>query len=119
MVWYLIFHRSFGLNAHIMRFFGQPGIKLLEDSQYALLAIIVLSIWKSMGYYMVLFLAGHLGLDKPGTIAFCFSNQDEDRTVATLPPLEPYKGWQKDHLCAAFLDWRFGSPFCWTIADPF
>ncbi len=58
MVWYLIFHRSFGLNAHIMRFFGQPGIKLLEDSQYALLAIIVLSLWKSMGYYMVLFLAG-------------------------------------------------------------
>lgn len=58
MVWYLIFHRSFGLNAHIMRLFGQPGIKLLSDSQYALTAIIILSLWKSMGYYMVLFLAG-------------------------------------------------------------
>ena len=58
MVWYLIFHSSFGLNAHIMRFFGKPGLKLLSDSQYALSAIIVLSLWKSMGYYMVLFLAG-------------------------------------------------------------
>ena len=72
-----------------MRFFGQPGIKLLEDSQYALLAIIVLSLWKD-GLLHGPVLAGHLGLEKPGTIAFCFSNHDEDRTVATLPPLEPY-----------------------------
>lgn len=58
LVWFTIFHPSFGLNAHIMRLFGLPGLQLLTRSQYAMPAIIVLSLWKSMGYYMVLFLAG-------------------------------------------------------------
>ena len=58
MVWFTIFHPSFGLNAHIMRFFGLPGLQLLSRSQYALPAIIVLSLWKNVGYYMILFLAG-------------------------------------------------------------
>jgi len=37
----------------------------------------------------------------------------------SLPPLSHTRAGKKDHSCAAFLDWRFGSPFCWTIADPF
>ena len=58
MVWFTIFHPSFGLNAHIMRLFGRPGMQLLSRSQYALPAIIILSLWKNVGYYMILFLAG-------------------------------------------------------------
>lgn len=58
MVWFTIFHPSFGLNAHIMRFFGKPGLQLLTDSKYALISIIALSLWKNVGYYMILFLAG-------------------------------------------------------------
>jgi len=64
MVWYIIFHPSFGLNAHIMRLFGRPGIKFLHDARYALPAIIILSLWKSVGYYMVLFLAGLQSIPK-------------------------------------------------------
>jgi len=58
MVWFTIFHPSFGLNAHIMRLFGKPGLQLLTDSKYALPSIIAISLWKNVGYYMILFLAG-------------------------------------------------------------
>lgn len=58
LVWLTIFNPLFGLNAHVMRMFGEPGIQLLARAQYALPAIIIISLWKNVGYYMVLFLAG-------------------------------------------------------------
>jgi multiple sugar transport system permease protein len=59
IVWYSILHPSFGVNAIFMRvFFNARGVPFLTHTAYALPMMISLSVWKSMGYTMVLFLAG-------------------------------------------------------------
>ena len=59
IVWYSLLHPSFGINALIMgRLFNARGIPFLTHRAYTLPMIIFLSVWKSVGYIMVLFLAG-------------------------------------------------------------
>lgn len=58
IVWFTILQPSFGLNAHVMRMFGQPGFPLFDKSSTALPTIILMVLWKDVGYFMVLFLAG-------------------------------------------------------------
>jgi ABC-type sugar transport system permease subunit len=62
LVWTSILHPSFGLNAQILRAFGQPSIKFLTDANWVLPALVALSLWKGIGYWMVIFLAGLQGI---------------------------------------------------------
>lgn len=58
-VWAAMFHPSSG---PINRFLMQIGIdgppKWLVDSNYAIVAIMIIAIWQALGYQMVIFLAG-------------------------------------------------------------
>lgn len=59
IVWFSLLHPSFGINALLMRiFFNAPGIQFFNDKMYTLPMIVFLSVWKNMGYVMILFLAG-------------------------------------------------------------
>lgn len=59
IVWYSILHPSFGVNAMVMRIlFNAKGVPFLTHKTYALPMMISLSVWKGVGYTMVLFLAG-------------------------------------------------------------
>lgn len=58
IVWMTIFHPSYGINPAFFRLFGRPGVPWLQDPGLVVPALIVLSLWKNVGYYMVLFLAG-------------------------------------------------------------
>ena len=58
MIWVWLFTPGYGLINYFMRQFGFPDIKWLEDSQFALSALIVVGIWKRVGYYMIVFMAG-------------------------------------------------------------
>jgi multiple sugar transport system permease protein len=49
---------NFGLFTHLFDLLGVPRINFLGDPKYALASIIVVSIWASLGYYALLFLAG-------------------------------------------------------------
>ena len=62
LVWVAVLHPSFGLNAQILRAFGQPSIKFLTDANWVIPAMIGLSLWKGIGYWMVIFLAGLQGI---------------------------------------------------------
>jgi ABC-type sugar transport system permease subunit len=63
IVWYSILHPSFGVNAMFMRiFFNAKGIPFLTHKAWALPMMISLSVWKSVGYVMVVFLAGLQGI---------------------------------------------------------
>lgn len=62
MVWYIILHPSFGLNAAFFRLIGRPGIPFFENATFVIPAIVIISIWKSVGYWMVIFLAGLQGV---------------------------------------------------------
>lgn len=58
VIWKLIFHRDGLFNTSIMEpLFGGP-VDWLTDERAAPIAIIIMSIWKETGFYMVVFLAG-------------------------------------------------------------
>ena len=58
MVWVWLFTPGYGLINYFIRQLGFPDIKWLEDRQFALIALMVVGIWKRVGYYMIVFMAG-------------------------------------------------------------
>jgi len=58
MLWVWIFNPGLGIFNYYLGFLGFPKIEWLYDMRYALIAIIIMSIWKNFGYYMLIFLAG-------------------------------------------------------------
>lgn len=64
MVWLWIYHEDWGLLNHILGWFGIAPQKWLLHPKWTMLTIIILSIWKSLGYTVVLFLGGLQTVDK-------------------------------------------------------
>lgn len=58
VVWKWIYDPSFGLLNYILSWFGISPVPWLIYPQTALLAIIVMSVWKIIGYNMIIFLVG-------------------------------------------------------------
>ncbi len=81
MIWIFLFSQSYGLVNKILELFNLPSnIDWLNASPQAMVAIIIVSVWKFSGYYMLLFLAG-------------LQNIDESLYEAAL--LEGANAWQK------------------------
>jgi len=62
VVWAWIYHPQVGLMNTLLRALGLPALGWLSDPRTALLALVVMSAWKGLGYDMVLFLAGLQGI---------------------------------------------------------
>ncbi len=59
VIWQLIFHPNLGpINSFLMRLGVQNPPRWFGSSDWAMTGVIVVSIWKRVGYFMVLFLAG-------------------------------------------------------------
>lgn len=58
LVWSWIYSKDFGLLNWILRQFGLQPIAWLSSTQWAMPAVIIMSIWGQMGEAMVIFLAG-------------------------------------------------------------
>ncbi len=58
VVWRYLFHTRYGLINHALSQFGVTPIDWLGDPQWAMPAIVLLSVWKNFGYNMVILLAG-------------------------------------------------------------
>ena len=58
-----MFHGNYGLINYFMSWFGLHPINWLTDPHYALLALIIMSIWKSLGFNIILFLVGLNNID--------------------------------------------------------
>ncbi|MBN2628296.1 MAG: sugar ABC transporter permease [Spirochaetales bacterium] len=54
----LIFHPTKGVANQILEYFGLPDSPWLTDPSTALLSIIMVVLWMSFGYYMIIFLGG-------------------------------------------------------------
>lgn len=63
-IWLFIYVPNFGLADQFLGLFGLPSHNWLGSATLALPALMVVAIWKQMGYYMVLFLAGLQGLSR-------------------------------------------------------
>ncbi|NQV72110.1 extracellular solute-binding protein [bacterium] len=65
MVWQWIYHPEFGLANYTLRLMGIPAGTWLTDPNTALISVMIVNIWISVGYQMIIFLAGLKGI--PGT----------------------------------------------------
>jgi multiple sugar transport system permease protein len=58
MVWWWLYNPQFGLFNVLLRLVGLPDQPWLMSSRTALTAIIIFSVWKTLGYNMIIYLAG-------------------------------------------------------------
>ncbi len=58
MVWLWLYNPQFGLFNIVLKMVGLPAQSWLMSSDQALLSIIIFSIWKSLGYNMIIYIAG-------------------------------------------------------------
>ncbi|NLZ13461.1 MAG: sugar ABC transporter permease [Thermotogaceae bacterium] len=62
IVWRWIFNRDFGILNYILGWFGIGKIAWLDSPQFALLSIMIISIWQAIGSQLLIFLAGLQGI---------------------------------------------------------
>jgi multiple sugar transport system permease protein len=64
MVWQWIFNADFGLLNWALSLLGISGPKWLTNETWALPAVMITSIWKNIGFNMMIFLAGLQGISE-------------------------------------------------------
>jgi multiple sugar transport system permease protein len=62
LVWQWMYQADFGLINQALRRVGIEGPDWLGDPRFALLSVMILSVWVHLGYQMVIFLAGLQGI---------------------------------------------------------
>jgi len=62
LVWQWLYNPTFGPINAALSAVGIPGPPWLGSTRWALPAVIIMTVWKDVGYYMVLFLAGLQGI---------------------------------------------------------
>lgn len=65
VVWNMLFQKDFGPINEMLRFFGAtnpPG--WTASVKWAMPAVIIVSIWRGVGYYMIIYLAGLQGIPR-------------------------------------------------------
>ena len=58
MIWVWLYNPAYGTISNFFKLIGFRRIDWLGDKQFALLSLIIVAVWKYVGYYMILFLAG-------------------------------------------------------------
>jgi multiple sugar transport system permease protein/sn-glycerol 3-phosphate transport system permease protein len=64
VVWYFIFDSNWGLLKTGLAWIGLPSPRWVVDAHWAMPAIIIVYVWKTVGYAAVIFLAGLQGIPK-------------------------------------------------------
>ncbi|MFT9077338.1 carbohydrate ABC transporter permease [Ethanoligenens sp.] len=64
IVWRWIFHSQYGLINYFLGLIGIPAVKWLIDPNFAMPALVILAVWKGLGYNIVIFLAGLQNIDE-------------------------------------------------------
>lgn len=63
-LWMFLYANEVGLFNRVLADFGLARVNWLGDESIALYSVIVVNIWKQVGYYMIFFLAGLQGIPK-------------------------------------------------------
>lgn len=91
LIWMLILDPYTGLLTFLLRSVNIRVHPWLSDPTWALPTVMVMAIWKNMGYYMVIFLAGLVGIPKEFYEAAQIdgANAWQSFLKITLPMLKP------------------------------
>lgn len=91
MVWRWMYHADHGIINYLLHVIGLSPVKWLSDSKWAMPSLIILSVWKSLGYNIVIFLAGLQNIDEQYNLAAKLdgANKWERIKNITVPLLSP------------------------------
>ncbi|GAB7388469.1 sugar ABC transporter permease [Bacillaceae bacterium] len=91
IVWTLLFDPNNGWISNLLNVFGLEGPNWLNDPKWAMWALIIVGVWKAMGYNMVLYIAGLKGIDRQLYEAAQIDGADKWTQFLriTLPQLSP------------------------------
>ncbi len=64
VVWRWIFNSKAGLMNYILSFIGINGIKWLTDPKWSMVALVILSVWKTLGYNILILVTGLRSIDE-------------------------------------------------------
>ncbi|WP_433774049.1 carbohydrate ABC transporter permease [Bacillus wiedmannii] len=56
IVWSLLYEPQFGVINKVLNFFGIPGLDWLQSSKTAMLAVIIMTVWKLVGWTMIFYI---------------------------------------------------------------
>lgn len=92
IVWNWLYHTRYGLINYFLSFVGVEPIAWLTDPDWALPALIIMSIWKGLGYNIILLLVGLNNIDKTYYQAARIDGAKswQQFTNITVPLLSPY-----------------------------
>ncbi|UPQ85155.1 sugar ABC transporter permease [Ignavigranum ruoffiae] len=63
VVWSWLYHSRFGLINYVLTSLGLPAINWLNSPDYAMIAVILMAIWKGLGFNILLLLVGLSNID--------------------------------------------------------
>lgn len=64
LIWRFVFDGDYGLVAHLWSIFSSQELYMLADPELAMYAVLVVSVWKYFGFYMILYIAGLQQIDR-------------------------------------------------------
>ncbi|MCD8197581.1 MAG: sugar ABC transporter permease [Lachnospiraceae bacterium] len=91
IVWTWIFKADGGIANIVLGFFGLPALKWINSSSTAMLSVIIVTVWKSLGYAMIFYLSA---LEKVPAELYEASSLDGAKPLRqfldmTLPSISP------------------------------
>lgn len=91
LIFLVILNEQFGVANYIVEFFGGARVKWLSDGKMALLMMIVIASWKSVGYNMLIYLSGMGGISEDYKEAAMLDGAGKKDVLVhiTLPLLGP------------------------------
>lgn len=91
MLWRWLYNGDYGLVNQVLALFGVDGPNWIADPATALYALVVVGVWSSIGYNLIIFLAGMQGIPKELYEAASLDGAGPVRQffTITLPMLSP------------------------------
>ena len=96
LIWIWMFRSDGGVN-EVLKYFGITGPNWLLSAFWAMPAIIIMTIWSLIGYYMIIFLAGLADIPE---VFYEAAKVDGANRVQTFPPYNFAASAQSTHLCS-------------------
>lgn len=91
MLWQWMFHANFGIINALLRMIGFAPVPWLTSTKYALSAVMIMSVWKTIGWNMVVFLSGLQGISESLYEAATVdgANSWQKMRYVTIPLMKP------------------------------
>lgn len=64
IVWRWLYHSQYGLVNYFLSLIGIDAIQFLNDPDYAMLGLVIMAIWRGLGFNIILFLVGLNNIDQ-------------------------------------------------------